>query len=174
MGLEGARQLTKDEVDARRRNSKKSTGPRTEFGKERVSVNAVKTGYYADKAAYAAMLALGEDPKEYAKIYADLVGWMLPQNEGQFMFVEDVAVMRWQQNRNQRGQAGLIGEAREALMRRHSQKWKTYEQLLDDAPQEQVLAHGIASLADSGRIVDLLAIAIRQAKKGKRRTRRWC
>ena len=122
------RQLTDKEIDARRENSKKSTGPRTELGKERVRANAVKTGFHADKVAYQAMIALGEDPKEYADLYHLLFEEMAPQNGGQVLMVEDIAVLRWQQNRNQRGQAGLIGQQLEELTRRRTQQWKTYEQ----------------------------------------------
>jgi hypothetical protein len=117
------------------------------MGKERVSVNAVKHGFSADKMAY----AVGEDPKEYAKINSDLVGSLFPQNDNQLMMVEDVAVMRWQQNRNQRGQAGLIGQAQAELTRRRTQQRKSYEQSLDDTPQEQVIAHGLAPLPDGAR-----------------------
>jgi len=119
------------------------------MGKERVRANAVKSGYHADKIAYQAMIALGEDPREYAETYAILYEQMSPQNGGQVLMVEDVAVLRWQQNRNQRGQAGLIGQAQEELTRRRHKQWQTYEEALDDAPQEQVIAHGIASLPDS-------------------------
>ena len=62
------------------------------MGKERVSVNAVKHGYSGDKMAYAVMVLLGEDPKEYAKTYSDLVSSMFPQNDNQLMMVEDAAV----------------------------------------------------------------------------------
>jgi len=156
---------------ARRENAKHSTGPRTEMGKDRVRLNALKTGFHADKAAYRAMIALGENPEEYARIYTNVLEELVPQNSGQVMLAEDVAVIRWQQNRNQRGQAGLIGKAQEELARRHSQQWKTYEQLLDDAPEEQVIAHGLASLPDSKgkleRIRDLLKVAVEGAEKGK-------
>ena len=163
--------LTDKEMEARRENAQKSTGPRTEMGKERVRANAVKSGYHADKIAYQAMIALGEDPREYAATYALLYEEMAPQNGGQVLVVEDVAVMRWQQNRNQRGQAGLIGKQLEELTRRRNKQWLSYERTLDDTPQEQVIAHGIACLADSKgkyeRIMDLFEIAFEQAQKGK-------
>ena len=162
--------LSKDEVHARQENSKKSTGPRTEMGKERVRANALKAGYHADKIAYQAMILLGEDPKEYAATFATLYEDMAPQNGGQVQMVEDVAVIRWQLKRNQRGQAGLIGQQIEALNRRTIKQWKTYEQTVEDTPQEEVIAHGIASLPDSKgkfeRIMDLLGIAFKRAEKG--------
>ena len=165
------RELTNKEKGARQENAQHSTGPRTELGKERVRANAVKSGYYADKIAYQAMIALGEDPKEYARIYATAYEHMAPQNEGQVLWVEDVAGLRWQLNRNQRGQAGLIGVQMEELARGQSKQWTTYEESLDDAPQEQVIAHGIASLPHSKgkfeRIRDLLEIAYDRAKEGR-------
>jgi len=163
--------LTERQIESRRENAQKSTGPRTEMGKERVRANAVKSGYHADKIAYQAMIALGEDPREYAATYALLYEEMAPQNGGQVLVVEDVAVLRWQQNRNQRGQAGLIGLQLEELTRRRNKQWITYERTLDDTPQEEVIAHGIACLADSKgkyeRIMDLFEIAFEQAQKGK-------
>jgi len=165
--------MSTKELKARRENAKKSTGPRTEMGKARVSANALKHGYHADKIAYQAMIALGEDPEEFAFIYNTLVQSEAPQNGEQFLLLEDVAVMKWQANRNQRGQAGLIGKAQEALVRERMKKFKDYEQTLEDAPQEQVIAHGIASLPDSGgkfeRIVDLLRIMIGTVEKGEYR-----
>jgi len=162
-------------MEARRENAQKSTGPRTEMGKERVRANAVKSGYHADKIAYQAMIALGEDPKEYAEAYAVVYEQMSPQNGGQVLMVEDVAVLRWQQNRNQRGQAGLIGLQLEDLTRRRNKQWQTYERSLDDTPQEQVVAHGIASLPDSKgkleRINDLLETRLRAGEEGEIRRR---
>ena len=74
--------LPDKEINARRENAKKSTGPRIEMGKERVSLNAVKTGYHADKVAYAAMVMLGEDPKEFAKMYTDWWAGCCPRTSG--------------------------------------------------------------------------------------------
>ena len=56
------RQRTPKENSARQANAQRSTGPRTEIGKQRVALNAVRHGYFADKQAYAAMKVLGEDP----------------------------------------------------------------------------------------------------------------
>jgi len=141
------------------------------MGKDRVRLNALKAGYHADKIAYQAMIALGEDPREYAETYATLYEWMAPQNGGQVLMVEDAAVIRWQQKRNQRGQVGLIEQQLEELSRRGAKQWQTYEESLADAPQEQVMAHGIATLPDSKgkfeRIKDLLDIAIGETQKGK-------
>lgn len=65
----------------------------------------------------------------------------------------------------------MIGQQLEELTRRRSKQWKTYEEALDDTPQEEVIAHGIAILPDSKgkfeRIMDLLEIAIEQVKQGK-------
>jgi len=59
------------------------------------------------------------------------------------------------------------------LVRKRAQKFKDYEQSLEDAPQEQVDAHGIASLPDSGgkfeRMLDLLRIMMGMVKKGEYR-----
>ena len=165
------RPSTGPEINAKRQNAKKSTGPRTEIGKAQVAVNAVKHGYYADKAAYACMIALGEDPAEFARIYSILVDSNFPRNGNQFLLLEDQAVIRWQMNRNQRGQAAMVHQAQEELVRRKAEKVKTYEEVLVATPQEEVLAHGLACLPDTKgkfeRITDLLLIMVSAVKQGE-------
>jgi len=39
--------LTPRQLESRRKNARKSTGPRTAAGKRRVSLNALKYGHYA-------------------------------------------------------------------------------------------------------------------------------
>ena len=60
-------------IAARRRNARKSTGPRTAAGKRRAALNALKDGVYAGQQTFAEMLlALGEDPGESQGFVAEL------------------------------------------------------------------------------------------------------
>ena len=165
------RQSTPTEVQARRENAQHSTGPRTEMGMARVALNAIKHGYYADKAAYAAMVRLGEDPAEYARILAMLVEAHRPRNGHQLLTLELVALLYWQLNRNTRGQAALIEAARDDLRRKAQKKFKEYEETLGEVPPNQVSEHGIASLPPSPgkfqRITELLEYVKLMVKEGK-------
>ena len=56
--------LTAEEIEARRENSRKSTGPRTEAGKRRAGLNALKHGIHTQAQSFhASMIELGEDPE---------------------------------------------------------------------------------------------------------------
>ncbi len=58
---------TPQRLDAARRNSQRSTGPRSEAGKERMKMNALQHGCDAAPENEAAVMrALGEDPERYA------------------------------------------------------------------------------------------------------------
>jgi hypothetical protein len=149
--------LTPKEVNAKRENARHSTGPRTEAGKARVSMNALKYGLYCDKHSYQCMVLLGEDPAEYLKILNGLIDSLQPQNENQHMMVEDLAILRWERCRNQRGQAGLIAKERKRLEIERRKVWLQYGSMLPDALQKEVNQHGNYALPDSpGKFEDIL------------------
>ena len=65
--------LTPQRIDAARRNSQRSTGPRSEAGKERMKMNALTHGGDAAPENEAAVMrALGEDPERFAALKRDL------------------------------------------------------------------------------------------------------
>ena len=73
MSLRKSTCLTPQRLDAARRNSQRSTGPRSEAGKERMKMNAVKHGCDAAPENEAAVMrALGEDPERYADLQREL------------------------------------------------------------------------------------------------------
>ena len=64
---------TSQRLDAARHKSQRSTGPRSEAGKERIKMNALKHGCdAAPKNEAAVMRALGEDPERYAALQREL------------------------------------------------------------------------------------------------------
>ena len=163
--------LSKKQLQARRNNAQHSTGPRTEIGKARVALNAVKHAFCADKNAYAAMVRLGEDPTEYASILGMMVDSNQPQNGQQLMVLEDGAMARWQLRRNQRSQTGMVELEIRQMEEQHAERQQEYEQTSDDAPPAQLQAHGLASLPPSERkfqrVMDLLGISILAVEEGK-------
>ncbi len=69
--------LTSAELESRRANAKKSTGPRTPRGKRFARMNATRHGAYST-AFRETLLALKEDPDEYARLLARLLGAFSP------------------------------------------------------------------------------------------------
>ncbi len=97
-------------VQANRQNSRKSTGPRTATGKKRVSMNAVKHGFFSKW-----LLIQHRDGKEsqdeYDDFYADVrkhfqpIGWL------DELWVEKIAVWSWRLRRLIRCESGQIDRA---------------------------------------------------------------
>ena len=97
-------------VESNRRNSQKSTGPRTATGKKRVSRNAVRHGFFSKF-----LLIQHRDGKEsqgeYDDFYASVrkhyqpVGWL------EEAWVEKIAVWSWRLRRLIRCEAGQIDRA---------------------------------------------------------------
>jgi hypothetical protein len=102
------KQLTKAEIEARRRNARKSTGPRTRQGKARSRLNALKHGASTQaRSFYASMLDLGEDPEGFRHLLKSLMAARPPADAVEMMLIEDLAVLEWKKARLDRAQAGM-------------------------------------------------------------------
>lgn len=94
-------------VEANRRNSRKSTGPKTAAGKKRVSRNSTQHGFYSKY-----LLVSSEDQAEYDDLYAATckhyqpVGWL----ETCYL-VDKVAAWSWRLRRLIRCEGGHIERA---------------------------------------------------------------
>ncbi len=104
--------LTPQRLDAARRNSQRSTGPRSEAGKERMKMNAVKHGCDATPENEAAVMrALGEDPERYADLQRELSTTYGPGDALWDQQVADLGRLYWRRNRIERMQTGLMRRA---------------------------------------------------------------
>ncbi len=65
---------TRKQIEANRRNSRKSTGPKSQNSKAKSKLNAMKHGLLAQQVA-----VRGEDPVEFAGVLESLVGEFQPQ-----------------------------------------------------------------------------------------------
>lgn len=108
-------------IEARRSNARRSTGPRSEAGKRRVSLNALKHGAYTRGLAES-MKALGENPAAYRRLLADLLEAHRPATLSEALLVEDLAALRWQRRRCERAQAGKLALSRHAFERELSRE----------------------------------------------------
>ena len=106
---------TKAQIKANRENAKKSTGPRTEEGKARVSLNALKHGLLARDAVLPE-----EDPAEFDRQLRDLEHDLRPENSLEFELVRQIADAQWRMRRLVRIETAFLSGAIEA-QRRHEE-----------------------------------------------------
>ena len=112
MSLRKSTCLTPQRLDAARRNSERSTGPRSEAGKQHIRMNAVKHGCDAAPENEAAVMrVLGEDPKQYAALQRELSTTYGPGDALWDRQLADLARLYWRRNRIERMQTGLMRRA---------------------------------------------------------------
>jgi len=97
-------------IEANRRNALKSSGPRTASGKRRVSRNAVKHGIFS-KHLLTNDVDGGEDPREYAHLYAAIHEHYRPVDLLEELLVDRIATLTWRLSRVPRCERGQIDRA---------------------------------------------------------------
>ena len=103
------KKATKAQIRANRENAKKSTGPRTEEGKARVSLNALKHGLLARDAVLPS-----EDPAEFDRQLRELENDLRPENSLEFELVRQIADAQWRMRRLVRIETAFLSGAIEA------------------------------------------------------------
>jgi len=96
---------TLKQFEANRRNSQKSTGPKTPEGKAAVSMNALRHGLRARS-----VVLPGEDPTEFHQLCDDLEVEWHPQSRTEQFYVEQMAVSQWKLIRMEVGEANIFGD----------------------------------------------------------------
>jgi hypothetical protein len=142
------RQASAKQVEANRRNAKKSTGPRTPQGKLQVCLNALKHGRQADPFVHG-MLALQEDPPAYYRLLGDLLASLRPANPHQRVQVEDLARLRVEKQRLQRARAALVAGKKRSLEVGRDRRQLEFDQDSPDLPQAELLQKGLCRAPDS-------------------------
>ncbi len=91
------------QIEANRKNARRSTGPRTALGKARSSLNAVRHGFSARNAVL---------PQEDRRAYLDLLGSLRaefrPQGPVESFLVQQMASAQWRLLRAARVETGLF------------------------------------------------------------------
>ena len=90
-------------LEANRRNAQKSTGPRTEEGKKRSSLNAVTLGLRAET-----LILLDEDPLALADRKEAWRASLLPRDDVERSAVDDAVEYAWLRDRARRAQAARL------------------------------------------------------------------
>jgi hypothetical protein len=93
------------QVRANRANAKKSTGPRTEAGKEKASRNAVRHGLLAREA-----VVPGEDPEEFESYRQWMLAELAPAGPVEAVLAERVVGLSWRLRRAERLQNAAFAE----------------------------------------------------------------
>ncbi len=88
--LKGVHMTTNKQIAANRRNARKSTGPRTEEGKERSSRNAVKHGLTSRRVVLA-----DEDPKEYMEFRIEIHEDLRPMGSLETSLANRITAQTW-------------------------------------------------------------------------------
>ena len=109
-------------IAANRRNAKKSTGPRTKAGKQRVVLNALKHARYADPANLP-----GENPQETSELVKSLRESLQPQGPLEEVLFNQLISIIQSFNRIDRGYAAHLAAQinRQAVSRQ--QRWSIHE-----------------------------------------------
>jgi hypothetical protein len=91
------------QIKANRKNALKSTGPRTEQGKEAVSQNAVKHGLCANK-----NVIKSESQEEYNQFRDDMISDLAPAGAMESMLAERIVSLSWRLKRAEHFQNMVI------------------------------------------------------------------
>jgi hypothetical protein len=94
---------TLKQFEANRRNSQKSTGPKTPEGKAAASMNSLRHGLRART-----VVLPGENREEFNQLCNDLEVEWTPQSRTEQFYVEQMAVSQWKLNRMEVGEAGIF------------------------------------------------------------------
>ncbi|TAM82734.1 MAG: hypothetical protein EPN47_08765 [Acidobacteria bacterium] len=136
--------LTPRQLESRRENAQKSTGPRSEAGKRRAALNALKYGdHTGPHTLEQSMAILGEDPREFHAFRQSLFASRQPADAIERMLVEDIALLAWKKRRLNRAQQGLQLRSLEVLELARQRQALEVGRESADISQEEVLKSGL-------------------------------
>jgi hypothetical protein len=101
------KRISKKQLEANRRNAKKSTGPRTKRGKRISSRNSIKHGLYSRDLIINSP-KLKEDPREYTRLLNSLMEEFEPVDDYEEYYVRIIADTLWLSQRALRAETDSI------------------------------------------------------------------
>ncbi len=110
---------------ANKQNAQHSTGPRTEQGKQRTSLNALKHGFRAKDP-----LIPGEDPDHYYRHSAELENELQPATPLEETLVDQIVDITWRLKRFARIEAAVVNELYDSAAEHPRNHDKDADQLL--------------------------------------------
>jgi hypothetical protein len=170
MSLTRKRKSSPKQVEANRQNGRKSNGPCTPQGKLHVALNAVKHGLHAEPVIQG-MLAIGEKPRTYYRLLAQLVPSLHPANPHQRMQLEDICHLRCEKLRLRRARLALIAGKMHGLERERDRRLLEFDYDAPDLPQTELLQKGLDRVPDSApkfeKMLACVDVLIDVAKHGR-------
>ena len=120
-------------ITANRRNARKSTGPRTNEGKGRSRMNAIRHGLTADET-----LIAGEDFSEYAGFFREMLDHFEPDGPLESSLVERITIALWRLKRVTKLEAGMfaLGRAQIKQDRLLSDERSLQAEIIEDNPKQ--------------------------------------
>jgi hypothetical protein len=162
--------LTERKRAANRLNAQKSTGPRTERGKRRSSLNALKHGVFA-RSLEESMQGLGEDPAEFERLKRDFIVSFQPATPFEAALVDDLASLWWRKARAQRAEAGMQVAGAEQQRRKRREGLVELNRTELDIPPALLPGFGLMRLPDSrgkflraGQLLETLRILVERRR----------
>jgi hypothetical protein len=151
MSLRKSPELTPELADAARRNAQHATGPRSEAGKGKVKMNALKHGFYsAAENHQLTMLALGEDPQEYKALIQQMMTTYGPGDDLWTKQIEDLSKLYWRRSRLERMQAGVMRRALLGVEEWQHRRALEMANATFDASQPEMLGTTVPESTDLG------------------------
>ncbi|MFN7993746.1 MAG: hypothetical protein U0Q18_09110 [Bryobacteraceae bacterium] len=116
---------TEKQIQANRRNAQKSTGPRTEEGKAKCKMNALRHGLRADT-----VVLPTENPEEFAALKAALQSEWNPQTATERILLDQMVVSQSKLQRNETIEHSIITIGKTRKMKRDlDQIWRQTSRL---------------------------------------------
>ena len=166
-------QLSPAQLEARRSNARKSTGPRSARGKHHSRRNARKHGLYSDVEFFymEAAQELGEDPQRFQRLFQGLIEARHPADALEQVLVEEIAVLFWKQARLERSESAV----QVCNVRKHDlERRKQFIQVGRDVTtrsQNEALEKGLRVAPDAPgnfqRVISMLGILEEMAERGE-------
>jgi len=161
------------QIEANRENAKKSSGPRTSEGKERVALNALQHGLLAQR-----VVLPNEDESEFATLSLGLEQKLRPAGELEELLVDMIAAAAWRLRRLMLVEKGLfLDYVYELVAGRNRGIEYEEDRALDDARRDLTdleLAGRAAQIARDigGDHEKAVAAALTRAEEAEERARR--
>jgi hypothetical protein len=170
MSLRKSPQRTPELLAAKRRNAQRSSGPRSDAGKQHSKLNALKHGQRASpENDRLVMLALGEDPQEFEDLKQELMTTYGPGDPLWQKQIDDLARLYWRRQRLERAQTGLMRRALLAVEEWQHRRRQELAGATFDASQPGMLNVSLSDSDDPGvqlrKLLSLLAVIRAEVKQ---------
>ncbi len=133
--------VTARQLVANRANAAKSTGPRTEAGKQQARANALWHGLFS-QFSLTTMKDLGEDPAAFERLRKSFYRTFQPQDPFERLLVEELAENRWRRRRLVRVESGKLATRRRAFERKQTWQAAQRGRGFQGLAQHRALAEG--------------------------------